>query len=51
MIKRIFYFSLLLSLGLNAQEKATVLDLQGAIEYGMANNPTMQNASLEIQKA
>ncbi|MGB1170912.1 MAG: TolC family protein [Flavobacteriaceae bacterium] len=51
MIKRIFYFSLLLSLGLEAQEKATVLDLQGAIEYGMANNPTMQNASLEIQKA
>ena len=51
MIKRIFYFSLLLSVGLQAQQQATVLDLQGAIEYGMANNPSMQNASLEIQKA
>ena len=47
----ILYFSLLIGLSLWAQEDPLILDLESAIAYGLENNPTVQNANLEIQKA
>ena len=34
-----------------AQETSTIFDLDEAIEYGLSNNPNIQNANIEIQKA
>ena len=34
-----------------AQETSTIYDLDEAIEYGLSNNPNIQNANIEIQKA
>jgi len=47
----ILYFSLMIGLSLWAQEDPLILDLESAIAYGLENNPTVQNANLEIQKA
>lgn len=34
-----------------AQETSTIFSLDEAIEYGLSNNPNIQNANIEIQKA
>ncbi len=34
-----------------AQETSTIFNLDEAIEYGLSNNPNIQNANIEIQKA
>ena len=51
MKKTLFYVYLALFFSGAAQETSTVLNLNAAIEYGLTNNPNIQNASLEIQKA
>lgn len=51
MKKTLFYVYLALFFSGAAQETSTVLNLDAAIEYGLTNNPNIQNASLEIQKA
>lgn len=47
----LLYLSLSIYLGLSAQQGPTVFGLEEAVKYGLKNNPSMQNASLEIQKA
>ena len=51
MKETLFYVYLTLFFSGAAQETSTVLNLDAAIEYGLTNNPNIQNASLEIQKA
>ena len=47
----LLYLSLSICLGLSAQQGPTVFGLEEAVEYGLKNNPSIKNASLEIQKA
>ena len=51
MRKLILFLSLTLGLNLWSQNEVLTLDLEGAIAYGLENNPSVQNANLEIQKA
>ena len=47
---RILFF-LLVGTGLSAQSETVALNLEEAIAYGLANNPSVLNANLEIKKA